>query len=110
MVSSLWLLFVNRVKDLSSACTLFEGKILEGAANSASWFAHAISRMSTYWDRWVLDGSVNFTGKFIRFWSHPVRLLQSGVISTYAAFALLGLVLMLAYYGRHMLYLVRNLR
>jgi hypothetical protein len=37
-------------------------------------------------------------------------MLQTGMFSTYAAMILLGLVILLGYYGHHMQIWVRNLR
>ncbi len=63
-----------------------------------------------WWDKWIVDGLVNFVAKFTRFWSQPIRLFQTGVFSSYAIFILIGLVILLGYYGHHMQVLVRNLR
>jgi hypothetical protein len=39
-----------------------------------------------------------------------VRLLQTGMFSSYAMFILVGLVVLLAYYGRHVQVMLRNVR
>ena len=63
-----------------------------------------------WWDKWIIDGLVNLTGKFTRSLSVPIRMLQTGVFSSYAMWMLLGLVILLGYYGHHMQVWVRNLR
>jgi NADH-quinone oxidoreductase subunit L len=104
-------LFVNRIKDLSVASGLFDAKIIDGVAvNGSAWLARVLSRISMWWDKWIVDGLVNFVGKFTRFLSHPIRMLQTGVFSSYAIFILIGLALLLGYYSRHMQDLVRSLR
>jgi NADH-quinone oxidoreductase subunit L len=104
-------LFVNRIKDLSTALGLFDAKVIDGlAVDGAGWLARAISRISMWWDKWVVDGLVNFLGRFTRFLSHPVRMFQTGVFSSYAVMILIGLAILLAYYGYHMEALVRSLR
>ncbi|HTZ31379.1 MAG TPA: NADH-quinone oxidoreductase subunit L [Methylomirabilota bacterium] len=104
-------LFVNRIKDLSTAFGLFDAKVIDGVGvNGSAWFTRVLSRISMWWDKWVVDGLVNFVGKFTRFWSHPIRMLQTGVFSSYAIFILIGLAILLGYYGHHMQVLVRNLR
>jgi len=104
-------LFVNRIKDLSTALGLFDAKVIDGlAVNGAGWLARVLSSISMWWDKWVIDGLVNFVGKFTRFLSHPVRMFQTGVFSSYAFMILLGLAILLAYYGHHMHVLMRNLR
>jgi hypothetical protein len=62
-----------------------------------------------WWDKWIVDGLVNFVGKFTRSLSHPIRMLQSGVFSSYAAFIVLGLAVLLVYYGHYMYVFVRSL-
>jgi len=103
-------LFVNRIKDLSTALGLFDAKVIDGlGVDGAGWLACALSRISMWWDKWVVDGLVNFVGKFTRSLSHPIRMFQTGVFSSYALFILIGLGIMLAYYGHHMYVLVRSL-
>jgi len=104
-------LFVNRIKDLSTAFALFDGKVIDGlGVDGAGWLARVLSSISMWWDKWIVDGLVNFVAKFTRFLSHPIRMLQTGVFSSYAFLILLGLAILLAYYGHHMQVLVRSLR
>ncbi|MGB7844528.1 MAG: NADH-quinone oxidoreductase subunit L [Candidatus Acidiferrum sp.] len=104
-------LFVNRIKDLSSALILFDAKVIDGlGVDGAGWLARALSGISMWWDKWIVDGLVNFVGKFTRLLSQPIRMFQTGVFSSYALMILLGLVILLAYYGHHMQVLVRSLR
>ncbi|HMD41624.1 MAG TPA: NADH-quinone oxidoreductase subunit L, partial [Candidatus Acidoferrum sp.] len=102
-------LFVNRVKDLSIALGLLDAKIIDGVLiNGAGWFTRFLSSVSLWWDKWVIDGIVNFVAKFTRSLSVPVRMLQTGVFSSYAMWMLLGLAILIGYYGHHMQVLVRN--
>ena len=104
-------LFVNRIKDLSITFGLLDAKVIDGVAiNGAGWLARFLSSFSMWWDKWVIDGLVNFVAKFTRSLSVPVRMLQTGVFSSYAMWMLLGLAILLGYYGHHMQVLVRNLR
>ena len=103
-------LFVNRIKDLSIALGLVDAKLIDGVGvDGAGWLARFLSRVSMWWDKWIVDGLVNFTGKFTRSLSVPIRMLQTGVFSSYAMWMLLGLVILLGYYGRHMQVWVRTL-
>jgi NADH-quinone oxidoreductase subunit L len=104
-------LFVNRIKDLSIALGLLDAKVIDGVGvNGAAWLARAFSSVSMWWDKWVVDGLVNFVGKFVKLLSAPVRMFQTGVFSSYAVFILLGVVILLGYYGYHMEALARSLR
>jgi NADH:ubiquinone oxidoreductase subunit 5 (subunit L)/multisubunit Na+/H+ antiporter MnhA subunit len=100
----------NRLNDLSNACALFDGRLIDGIVEGTLRLVRMLSKVCIWWDKWVIDGLVNFAGKFMRLLSHPIRMFQSGVLSTYAVFMLLGLALLLGYYGYHMLGLVRSLR
>jgi NADH-quinone oxidoreductase subunit L len=103
-------LFVNRIKDLSTAFGLFDAKVIDGVGvNGSAWLARVFSSISMWWDKWVVDGLVNLVGKFTQLLSAPVRMIQTGVFSSYAAFILLGLVILLGYYGHHMQVWVRSL-
>jgi len=104
-------LFVNRSKDLGTALGLLDAKVIDGlGVNGSAWLARAFSRISMWWDKWIVDGLVNFVAKFTRFWSHPIRMFQTGVFSSYALLILIGLAILLGYYGHHMQVLVRSLR
>jgi len=104
-------LFVNSIKDLSTAFALFDAKVIDGVGvNGSAWLARVFSRISMWWDKWVVDGLVNFVGKFTQLLSAPVRMLQTGVFSSYAVLILLGLAILLGYYGHHMEVWVRSLR
>jgi NADH-quinone oxidoreductase subunit L len=102
-------LIVNRVKDLSTLFGLFDAKVIDGmGVDGAGWLARFGSRVSMWWDKWVIDGLLNFSAKFLQLLSFPVRLLQSGMFSSYAMVILIGLVVLLAYYGHHMQTLLRG--
>ncbi len=104
-------LFVNRVKDLSTAFGVVDAKLIDGVGvDGAGWLARVISRISMWWDKWVIDGLVNLAGKITNGLSVPVRMFQTGVFSSYAVLILLGLAILLGYYGHHMHMIVRNLR
>jgi hypothetical protein len=63
-----------------------------------------------WWDKWVVDGLVNLVGKITESLSVPVRMFQTGVFSSYAMWILVGVVILLGYYGHHMQVWLRNLR
>jgi NADH-quinone oxidoreductase subunit L len=103
-------LFVNRVKDLSTALGFFDSKVIDGlGVDGAGWLARVFSRISMWWDKWVVDALVNLLGWFPKFLSMPVRMFQTGVFSTYAVFILIGLAILLGYYGHHVQAFVRTL-
>ncbi len=103
-------LFVNRIKDLSLALGLLDAKIIDGVAiNGTAALTRFFSSVSMLWDKWIIDGLVNLVGKFTRSLSHPIRMIQTGLFSSYALWILLGVAVLLAYYGHHMQLWVRTL-
>jgi NADH-quinone oxidoreductase subunit L len=104
-------LFVNRIMDLSTALGLFDSRVIDGlGVDGAGWLARIFSRISMWWDKWVVDALVNTLGWFPKFLSMPVRMFQTGVFSTYAVFILIGLAILLGFYGHHVQTFVRTLR
>jgi NADH-quinone oxidoreductase subunit L len=104
-------LFVNRIKDLSAALGFFDSKVIDGLGiDGAGWLARVFSRISMWWDKWVVDALVNLLGWFPKFLSLPLRMFQTGVFSTYAVFILIGLAILLGYYGHHVQAFVRTLQ
>jgi len=103
-------LFVNRTKDLSTALSVFDSRVIDGlGVDGAGWLMRVLSRIFMWWDKWIVDGLVNLLGWFPRFLSMPVRMFQTGVFSTYAVFILIGLAILLGYYGRHVQAIARSL-
>ncbi|HTA59734.1 MAG TPA: NADH-quinone oxidoreductase subunit L [Candidatus Baltobacteraceae bacterium] len=103
-------LFVNRIKDLSTALGFFDSKVVDGlGVDGAGWLVRRFSRISIWWDKWVVDAVVNLLGRFPKFLSMPMRMFQTGVFSTYAVFILIGLAVLLGYYGHHVQIFVRTL-
>ncbi len=104
-------LIVNRVKDLGTSLGVFDANVIDGlGVNGTGWLARWGSTLLMWWDKWIIDGLLNFTAKMTQLFSYPVRLLQTGMFSSYAMLILAGLVILLAYYGHHMQMLLRGVR
>ncbi len=102
---------VNRVKDLGSMLGTFDANVIDGlGVDGTGWLARFGSTLSMWWDKWVIDGLLNFGAKMTQLFSFPVRMLQTGMFSSYAMLILVGLVILLAYYGHHMQVLLRGVR
>ena len=100
---------VEPTKDLGTLLGRFDENVIDGVGvNGAGWLARFGSTLSMWWDKWIIDGMLNFSAKLMQLFSYPVRLLQSGVFSRYAMLILVGLVILLAYYGHHMQVLLRG--
>jgi len=102
---------VERTKDLGNLLGRFDTNVIDGVGvNGAGWLARFGSTLSMWWDKWIIDGMLNFSAKLMQLLSYPVRLLQTGVFSSYAMLILVGLVVLLAYYGHHVQVLLRSVR
>src|SRR5213080_1291357 len=101
-------MFVNRTKDLGTLLGVFDAKVIDGVGvDGMGWLMRYASKISMWWDKWVIDGLLNLVAKLTQLFSYPVRLLQTGKFSNYAMLILVGLAVLLAYYGRHMHTLLR---
>jgi len=102
---------VERTKDLGTLLGSFDANVIDGVGvNGAGWLARFGSTLSMWWDKWIIDGLLNFSAKLMQLFSYPVRLLQTGMFSSYAMLILVGLVVLLAYYGHHVQVLLRSVR
>jgi len=102
---------VDRVKDLGTALGVFDAKVIDGVGvDGTGWLARFGSTLSMWWDKWIIDGLLNFSAKLTQLSSFPVRFLQTGTFSSYAMLILVGLAILLAYYGHHMQVLMRGAR
>ena len=92
-------LFVNRVKDLALTLGAFDTGVINGlGVDGAGWLTRITSRLSMVWDSWIVDGLVNLAARVVWVLSYPVRMLQTGRVSRYALFMLLGVLIFLGYY------------
>ena len=94
-------MFVNRIKDLALTLGSFDVGIINGlGVDGAGWVTRISSRISMIWDSWIVDGLVNLAARIVWVLSWPVRMLQTGRVSRYALFMLLGVLIFLGYYLR----------
>jgi NADH-quinone oxidoreductase subunit L len=92
-------LFVNRAKDLGLALGAFDRTVIDGAGvNGAGWLTRSISKVSIWWDTWIVDGSVRLGARLIWLLSYPVRMVQDGLVQSYMLLIVIGLIGFLAYY------------
>jgi len=102
-------LVVDRTTDFGTVLGRFDAKVIDGVGvDGAGWLARFTSKLSMWWDKWIIDGLLNLTAKMTQLFSYPVRLLQTGMFSSYAMLILIGLAILLAYYGHHMQVFLRS--
>lgn len=94
-------LFVNRAKDLGTTLGAFDANVIDGlGVDGTGWMARFSSRLSIWWDTWIVDGLVNLGARVVWLFSYPVRMVQSGVVSNYALLIVVGVLVFLGYYLR----------
>jgi NADH-quinone oxidoreductase subunit L len=92
-------LFVNRTKDLALTLGAFDVNFINGlGVDGSGWLTRITSSISGLWDSWIVDGLVNLAARIVWLFSWPVRMLQTGRVSRYALFMLLGVLVFLGYY------------
>jgi len=92
-------LFVNRAKDLGLALGAFDRNVIDGlGVNGAGWLTRAISKLSIWWDTWIVDGSVRLGARIVWIFSYPIRLIQDGLVQSYMLLIVVGLIGFFGYY------------
>ena len=77
----------------------FDADVIDGAVNGAGWSTRMSGTLSTWWDKWIIDGLfVNGVAVLTRLASYPVRLIQWGLVQWYALVMVAGLVCFIFYY------------
>jgi NADH-quinone oxidoreductase subunit L len=85
-------------KQLGSALSRFDAVVVDGGVNGAGWVTRLSSRLSIFWDTWVVDGAVNLIAFLTKVFSFPVRLIQTGFVQSYALVIVLCVLTFFGYY------------
>jgi NADH-quinone oxidoreductase subunit L len=92
-------LFVNGLgKGGGRVCGAFDRNVVDGAVNGAGWLTRFTSRVSMWWDTWIVDGAVRFGSFCVKMLSFPVCILETGRVQAYAFFVVVGVLAFLGYY------------
>jgi NADH-quinone oxidoreductase subunit L len=76
----------------------FDRNVVDGGVNGTASTTKWVSRISMWWDTWIVDGLVNLTAFTVRALSFPVRFVQSGFLQNYALAFVLGVLAIFGYY------------
>ncbi len=88
------------VMGAGEASSWFDAKIIDGAVNDAGWITRAVATLSTWWDKWIIDGiGVNGPAIVARMMSYPARLFEWGLVQWYALVMVAGLLGFAFYYA-----------
>ncbi len=84
---------------LGEALWKFDADVIDGTVNGAGWATRESGTVSTWWDKWIIDGLfVNGVAIVTRLASYPVRVIQWGLVQWYALVMVAGLVCFVVYY------------
>jgi len=86
-------------KAMGATLAGFDLKVIDGiGVDGSAWFARFTSRLSIWWDTWIVDGTVNLVAWMVWVLNWPARALQTGLVQRYALWMATGVVLLLFYY------------
>ncbi|MGO4885936.1 MAG: NADH-quinone oxidoreductase subunit L [Bryobacteraceae bacterium] len=92
-------LFVNGLgKGGGEVLGAFDRNVVDGAVNGAGWLTRFSSRVSIWWDTWIVDGAVRLGSFTVKLLSYPVCILQTGRVQAYALFVVVGVLVFFGYY------------
>jgi len=90
------------VMGLGEASSWFDTNIVDGAVNATGWITRLAATISSWWDKWIIDGiGVNGPAILARMLSYPARLFEWGLVQWYALVMTAGLVGFVFYYVYH---------
>jgi NADH-quinone oxidoreductase subunit L len=79
----------------------FDRNVVDGGVNGAGWLTRFSSKVSIWWDTWIVDGLVRFSSFFVKMLSYPVCILQTGRVQAYALFVVVGALAFFGYFMAH---------
>jgi NADH-quinone oxidoreductase subunit L len=73
--------------------------VIDGGVNDVGWLTRALGRVSSWWDKWIVDGiCVNGPAVIVHLLSYPARFMQAGLLQWYALVMVFGVAGLLWYY------------
>jgi NADH-quinone oxidoreductase subunit L len=86
-------------KGLGSRLARFDLRVIDGlGVDGSAWLTRFTSRLSIWWDTWIIDGTVNLVATVVWMLNWPARAVQTGLVQRYALWMATGVVLFLLYY------------
>jgi NADH-quinone oxidoreductase subunit L len=90
---------VDGTKKLSLELGAFDRNIIDGVGvRGMARMTRVASRISIWWDEWIVDGAVKLGAATVQVFGHIVRYLQTGLVQSYMLFIVAGLIGFLGYY------------
>jgi NADH-quinone oxidoreductase subunit L len=96
-------LFVSRVKNLGDACFFVDSKFVDGAVNGTAATTRGTATVSRLFDKYIVDGLVNFVGWVNMLMNRIATSFQTGMVQRYALVAVFGIVVFILIYYNNLL-------
>jgi NADH-quinone oxidoreductase subunit L len=86
-------------KAMGTGLARFDLRVIDGyGVDGTGWFTRMLSRLSIWWDTWIVDGAVNLLAWMVWVLNWPARVLQTGQVQGYALLMASGVVVFFLYY------------
>jgi len=76
----------------------FDSSVIDGAVNGSRHVTVGAAFLSGFFDKYVVDGTVNAVGWILQQGSHFFRRLQTGLVSQYALVVAVGMFVLVFFY------------
>ncbi len=76
----------------------FDNAVIDGGVNGAGWLTRFTSKVSIWWDTWIVDGAVRLLSFVVKVTSYPMRFAQTGYVQAYALVFVLGVLIFFGYF------------
>jgi NADH-quinone oxidoreductase subunit L len=87
------------VLGLGDASAWTDTNVIDGTVNAAGWTTRAFATLSSWWDKWIIDGLlVNGSAYIMLPFAYIARLTEWGLVQWYALCMVAGLVGFVFYY------------
>ena len=87
------------VLGLGEASAWTDTNLIDGTVNAAGWGTRAFATLSSWWDKWIIDGLlVNGSAYIMLPFAYIARLTEWGLVQWYALCMVAGLVGFVFYY------------
>ena len=86
-------------KEMGRAFSRFDSRVIDGiGVDGSAWLTRFTSKVSMWWDTWIVDGAVNLVAAIVWTLNLPARAVQSGQVQRYAFWMAGGVVVLLLYF------------
>ncbi len=80
-------------QGLGDALWKFDANVIDGGVNGAGWMTKFIASVSSWWDKWIIDGLLVHAAPAVAYVGGlGARLVQWGLVQWYALVMVIGLV------------------